>query len=93
MEVKDLSTGPSVIFNLFPHPTGLRHRSQITKALLLYERSCQQLSNKGKKEIDIQSLRASFLKATLPFLFVQFHTKQEQGKEINCDIVHIVGAV
>jgi hypothetical protein len=88
-----LSTGPSVVFNLFPQPTGLRHRSQITKALLLYERSCQQLSNKGKKEIDIQSLTPSFVKATLPFLFVQCHIKQEQRKEINCDNVHIVGAV
>jgi len=92
-EVKDLSTCPSVIFNLFPRPIGLRHRSQITKALLLYKRSCQKLSNKGKEEIDIQRLRASFVKATLPFLFVQFHMKQEQEKEINCDIVHIVGAV
>jgi hypothetical protein len=28
---KDLSTGPSVIFNLFPRPTSLGQRSQITE--------------------------------------------------------------
>ncbi len=32
---KDLSTGPSMIFDLFPRPTGLRHRSQITEGPVL----------------------------------------------------------
>jgi hypothetical protein len=36
-EEKDLSTGPSVIFDLFPWPIGLRHRSEITEwPVLLY---------------------------------------------------------
>jgi len=34
-EEKDLSTGPSVIVDLFPQPTGLNHRSQITEGLVL----------------------------------------------------------
>jgi hypothetical protein len=32
---KNLSTGPSVIFNVFPGPTGLGHRSQITEGPVL----------------------------------------------------------
>jgi hypothetical protein len=35
MEEKDLSTGPSMIFNLFPPPAGLGHRSQITERPVL----------------------------------------------------------
>jgi hypothetical protein len=31
----DLITGPSVIFDLFPRPTGLGHRSQITEGAVL----------------------------------------------------------
>jgi hypothetical protein len=34
-EEKDLSIGPSVIFDLFPWPTGLRHRSEITEGPVL----------------------------------------------------------
>ncbi len=33
---RDLSTGPSVFFDLFPQPTSLGHRSPCTQALLLY---------------------------------------------------------
>jgi len=35
MEEKDLRTAPSVIFDRFPLPTGLRHRSQITEGPVL----------------------------------------------------------
>jgi hypothetical protein len=38
-EEKDLSTVPSVIFDLFPWPTGLRHRSEITEVLLYIKQS------------------------------------------------------
>jgi hypothetical protein len=31
MQEKDLNTGPPVIFDLFPRPTGLEHRPQITE--------------------------------------------------------------
>jgi hypothetical protein len=35
MYEKDLSTGPSAIFDMFPQPAGLGHRSQITEGPVL----------------------------------------------------------
>jgi hypothetical protein len=35
MYEKDLSTGPSAIFDMFPQPTGIGHRSQITEGRVL----------------------------------------------------------